>query len=180
MSKEVTQHNTTAKIFHWAMVPLFIGMFAVAYIMMDMAPGDTKWTLYGLHKATGLTLLFLIAARFMWRLVTTVPDLPQGMAAWQKVAAQANVLLLYAVMFGMAGSGVAMSLLGGHGITVFGLFEISPFYINKELAGLAHSAHGYISWVFIGAFVLHILGALYHHFILKDTILRRMWFCQKP
>ena len=169
-------YGLVAKLFHWGMAPLFLGMFVVAYTMMDMAPGDTKWMLYGLHKSSGVVLLFLILFRFAWRLAGDVPSLPHTTAAWQKKAAHANILLLYAVMLGMATTGVAMSLLGGHPISVFGLFEMSSPYLNKDLAKVAHSAHGYISWVFIGSFSLHLLGALYHHFILKDGVLKRMWF----
>lgn len=164
-----------AKILHWGMALLFIGMFVVAYVMMDMAAGDTKWALYGLHKSFGFVLLFLALFRFAWRLMGEIPTFPETMPKWQKRAARANILLLYAVMIGMALSGVSMSLLGGHGITVFELFKISSPYINKEIAGIAHSAHEYISYVFIGSFCLHILGALHHHFVLKDRTLNRMW-----
>lgn len=172
-------YGLIAKIFHWGMAPLFVGMFTVAYIMMNMPPGETKWMLYGLHKSVGVLLLLLILGRFIVRLISEVPALPKEMALWQQKAARTNIILLYAVMFGMAISGTAMSLLGGHGITVFNLYTLSSPYVNKELAGLFHSAHGYISYVFIGSFCLHLAGATYHHFILKDGLLKRMWFTQK-
>tara|TARA_A100000171_G_C2136375_1_gene150580 strand:+ start:2077 stop:2622 length:546 start_codon:yes stop_codon:yes gene_type:complete len=174
--KQEITYGLTAKIFHWSMAPLFIGMFIVAYIMMELSPSDTKWTLYGIHKSVGALLLILITARFLWRLVNQVPDLPNTVPAWQKVLAHANILLLYAVMLGMAGSGMTMSILGGHSVSIFGLIDIPAFYINKEMASLAHSAHGYISYVFIASFSLHVMGAFYHHFILKDNVLQRIWF----
>jgi cytochrome b561 len=37
-------------------------------------------------------------------------------------------------------------------------------------------AHGYIALLLAGFIVLHVLAALYHQFIRKDRLFRRMWF----
>lgn len=169
-----TSYGRGARLFHWVMVPMFIGMFALAYLMMDTAPGEAKWALYGLHKSFGVVLLVLILARFLWRLSTVPPALPSGLSSFQKGMVQINHFLLYAVMFGMACSGVAMSLLGGHGLSLFGVVDIASPYINKDLARLAHTAHEIISYVFMGSVFLHLAGAFYHHFVLKDGLLKRM------
>jgi cytochrome b561 len=36
-------------------------------------------------------------------------------------------------------------------------------------------AHGYLALLLVGFVVLHFLAALYHQFVLKDRLFRRMW-----
>ena len=79
---------------------------------------------------------------------------------------------------------MVMSIIGGHGLEVFGL-EIAAknldpnnlpktMPIDKSIAGFAHDAHEIIGFTIIGALVLHVTGALKHHIIDKDGTLRRM------
>ena len=170
-----TSYGWVARLFHWLMAIVFIGLFGVAYTMMDMGPSDTKWALYGLHKATGMTILGLSMARLWWRLANPVPQLPKTVPSWQIMGANFIHYLLYALMFLMPLSGYLMSVWGSHPISWFGLFTLPMIMLpNKDLAGLAHSAHFFFSYILIGAFSLHVLGALYHHCCLKDRVLTRM------
>lgn len=162
-------------LLHWVIALTFIGLFAVAEIMMEMAPGPDKWQLYGLHKSTGLTLITLVLLRILWRLSGPVPAHPAGMSLPQQLAAHGVHLGLYAAMILMPVSGYIMSMAGGYGITWFGVWAV-PDLIgeNKALGSLAHSVHHYTAWAVYGLFALHVLGALYHHVVQKDDVLTRM------
>ena len=72
--------------------------------------------------------------------------------------------------------GVLASMYGGYGVNVFGIISISGFKIpNTELADRLIDWHTDIVWPMLLIFVAaHIIGALYHQFILKDHILSRM------
>ena len=61
---------------------------------------------------------------------------------------------------------------GGYGVNVFGIISISGFKIpNTELADRLIDWHTDIVWPMLLVFVAaHIIGALYHQFILKDHI----------
>jgi cytochrome b561 len=49
--------------------------------------------------------------------------------------------------------------------------------LPPELADLPQrAAHGIIATLLVALIALHIAAALYHQFILKDGLLRRMWF----
>ena len=37
-------------------------------------------------------------------------------------------------------------------------------------------AHSYLAWLLMGLIALHVLDALYHQFVRKDGVLRRMLF----
>jgi len=67
-------------------------------------------------------------------------------------------------------SGIAMSALSGLPAALFG----SSGY--PTLADLPPRAgHGIAARLIVAAILLHAGAALYHHFVLKDRTLRRMW-----
>jgi len=79
-------------------------------------------------------------------------------------------------MFAMPISGWLMSTAAGHVPTLYGTFEI-PFpgiAKSKSLMEVMALTHYVISWCIIALVSIHILAALKHHFVDKDTILKRM------
>ena len=63
-----------------------------------------------------------------------------------------------------------------HGrILDFGIFELN-FGIKKNRAIFAptEDIHGYLAYALFALAGLHALAALWHHFILHDSVLRRM------
>ena len=179
LKNTIDSYGWLSKLLHWVMTLAIITMFVVAYIMTDM-PGDnpTKGLLYGGHKSVGLTLLVLVVIRFGWRLMNLVPLLPDTMPAWQKFLAHANVLFLYAAILTMTLSGFLMSYYTW-GVPWFGLFTLKAAVTNKEFASLMKDVHEIASYFLIVSFCAHVLAALYHHFVRKDNILRRMWIEKK-
>lgn len=170
----LSSYGHIAKFFHWLMAILFIGMFVVAYIMINISKSDFRYSLYDLHKATGMLLFGLFALRLCWRLFNPKPSLP-NMHHWQRIAAKCNIIVLYALMLLMPVSGFLTSTLGGHDISFYGIFIISPLAHNKSASAFFSDAHEILSYLLIAGFALHIIGSLYHHYILKDDTFRRMW-----
>ena len=85
-------------------------------------------------------------------------------------------------------SGMMMSGAGGHGIYVFGLELVAANYdevsgkaipLNEQLASIGHTLHSSLVPVLIALILLHILGALKHHFIDKDQTISRMFSFKK-
>ena len=167
-------YGSVTKFFHWIMGILIIGIVIAGFIMTRMDPSDTKWFVYGTHKAFGVIILSLIPLRIIWRFLNKHPALPKTVPNWQKTAANANILLLYILMVVMPLSGFIMSYYGGHPINMFGLFSIGTDLKNTELAKTAHFIHMNVSWVIAGSILLHIGAALYHYLILKDTVVQKM------
>ena len=57
----------------------------------------------------------------------------------------------------------------------FGLFSIPALWgPDKELKHLAEDVHEWLSWAIVTLVVLHVAGALKHHFVDRDDVLRRM------
>lgn len=169
-----SQYGILAKSFHWVMFTLFLIMFPLGYIMTSLASSDFKFTLYDFHKATGLILITLIALRLIWRFINVQPGLPNTTPQWQRYAAKLNIILLYLLMCAMPLSGYLTSTLGGHDISFYGLFTLSPLAHNAAASDLFGNVHTYLSFLMLAAFALHLLAAVYHHTVLKDDVLRRM------
>jgi cytochrome b561 len=173
MLKNTTQaYGIIAKSLHWSMAILIVGMFVLAYTMMNLPDSAFKFSLYNLHKSTGLLLWAIFFIRLVWLFTNHQPGITAPV--WQQRAAFWNKVSLYLLMFAMPTTGFFMSTLSGRSVTFFSLFTIEPFTKNPTLGSFFHSAHVYLSYFLIAAFVIHVLGALYHHFILKDDVLKRI------
>ena len=164
-----------AKIFHWLIALGIIGMLTVGLIMVDMDPSPTKKILYSLHKSTGVVILFLVILRLTWRLLNPVPQLPSSLRPWHHHLAKLSPFALYTLMFMMPFSGFTLSEAAGYPIVVYNLFTIPNILPkNLEVAKNAVMVHKYGGFALIGILILHVSAALYHHFILKTNILRRI------
>lgn len=174
LKNDLSNYGSVARIIHWLMAFGIIFMLIIGYYMARFAEPPYKYWCYDLHKATGVVLLALGLIRVWWRLANISPSLPADTPLWQRFAAHTNIFLLYLLLLIMPISGVLMSLLGGWPISVYGLFTIKPVAKLADLSGLFWQAHVWAGYTFVGCFCLHVLGALHHHFIRKDQVLRRM------
>ena len=175
LTNSPTHYGYITRLIHWLMAALFIAMFIIAYIMTNIPKSDFRMSLYDLHKSTGLLLLGLLMIRMTWRYFNIKPDAIHSLPWWQKFTAQMTLVLLYALMLVMPFSGFLTSTLGGHDITIYGILTILPLGHNAAQSAFFAEAHEILSYLLIGFFVLHVLGVLYHHYIMKDATLRRMW-----
>lgn len=127
------------------------------------------------HQTVGFVMLLLAAARLYWRLTHKPPaplaNLPRG----QRIASTITHGTLYLFLLGMPISGYIGLAARGREIPVFGLFNL-PHLVPRsfDLSASAQSLHYYAQFAMYAIVALHILAALYHHFILKDGILQRM------
>ena len=161
-----------AQFLHWFVFAFLVGQITLGFIMGDFE-GDQKWALFDLHKALGMSVILVIVFRLLWRFMSPLPKDPP-MPQWQNESARIVIWVLYFLMIMIPVSGYLMSTLGGHPIKIFDLGVIEPLMKDPELSKIANKAHKYMVWGIIGFASLHILAAFYHHFILKDDVLKRM------
>jgi cytochrome b561 len=168
-------YGRVARLLHWAMAVLLLGMGAVGYWMVGLPPTDDKWWWYGVHKSFGLIVLALSIMRLSWRFLNVVPELSRNLPQWQVMAGRSMVVILYGLMIVMPTTGVLMSFYGGYPIKFFELFTIPAASVkNTFIADMSYTVHGWGFWIMLVAVAVHVGAALYHHFVLKDQVLRRM------
>lgn len=164
-----------ARILHWSMGVLIITMLAVGLYMEDLPNSPDKFELYGLHKSIGVLLLALVIIRFTWRQKNPIPALPHEMPNIIKLGAHVTHGMLYTLMLLMPLIGWGMSSAGGHPVSFFGWFTLPPLVApDKELGSQLAFLHYAGGILLITLILAHVSAAIYHHFIRKDHVLKRM------
>lgn len=156
---------------HWLTAFIILVMLAMGFLMQDLE-GDTRLLAYRLHALGGITVLALTVLRLLWRIPDRKPDLPDDMSGPTRFGARAAHGLLYLVLLGMAGSGVGILILSGLGEILSGA---SSLPVPREFDVAPRQPHEIFAYLLIALLVLHIGAALYHHFVRRDDVLRRMW-----
>lgn len=165
---------------HWVVAIGMIGLLAVGIYMAE----TKSYFLYDWHKSFGVLILFFVVWRILWRMKNGwLQPVSEYSAAEVTLSKVVHWVLIIGTLM-MPISGMMMSGLGGHGIPLFGLEILSEnpdpnnpgkvLAINETLAGAGKAMHGLGGNLIIGAIVLHIAGALKHHFVDKDGTLKRM------
>jgi len=168
------RYTNTAIALHWLLALAIVSSFAVGLYMTSLSFSPTQLRLYNWHKWAGVMILTLSAARLLWRLTHRPPaDLP--MPAWQQRAAHAAHGLLYGLFFAVPLAGWAYSSAAGFPIVLFGVLPLPDFVpVSRELAETIKPFHKWLAYGLAATVVLHVAGALKHHFIDRDALLRRM------
>jgi len=165
-----------ARTFHWIVAVMVLGLFAHGLWMDELGRDQRPFQIW-LHGAVGISLLAIAAAAFVWWLLNVVPAEPPGMPIWQRRAARLAHWGLYALIFGstIAGWALTGTLRQPVAIQLFGFVEV-PQLIGPGSGyhELFEEAHEFLSYLLIALVVVHVAAALYHHFVLRDRVLRRM------
>ena len=169
-----TAYGLPSKILHWSLAFLILGMLGVGLYMVDLPKTPERFPFYLYHKSTGVVVLLLVTLRVLWRWKNIAPDLPKDMPRWQLKAAHVTHTLLYITMFAAPISGITMSLLGGHSISFYGIFTIPALQKVSWAAHLGHTVHELLIYFWVLLLAMHIGAALYHHFVRRDDVLKRM------
>lgn len=178
-----TGFGRIAIFFHWTMAILIAVMLALGLYMTSLPPTDAgTFQLYQLHKSIGFVVLALAVLRIVWRLANPSPKLPEGMAGIEKIAAHLGHVGLYALMFALPLSGWLMVSASPWNIPtiIFDTVHVPHLPVpailgdKAQAEGMLKEVHEYASWFLIALLVAHIGAALKHHFIARDTTLKRM------
>ena len=175
MAVNSTTWNPSLRFLHWVLFLIIAAAIICVLMAGNYERGDPmKGQLMFFHKSFGVTALILMIFWVITRLNAGRPQ-PIGQD-WQLRIAHwvhwAMVILVLALPI----AGLLMSQFAQQSVDVFGLFSI-PVWLDEDKAAAKaiHTIHaGYAGPILIGLVVLHIIGALWHHFIDHDDTLARM------
>ncbi|MGL6312654.1 cytochrome b [Vibrio sp. WXL103] len=161
-------------VLHWLVALAFIGVFGLGLYMVDLPRSPDKFELYAIHKSVGLLILFVAAARIIWRLKEGAIQPASSLPAWQEKLGKAVHGILMLATIAMPLSGILMSIGGGRAIELFGLELIAAGEKMPLLQQSANTVHTFAVNALLVIFALHVAGALKHQLIDKDGTLTRM------
>lgn len=177
MSDLATQYNVPARVLHWVMALLVLGMVPIGFLMLnDNVDRSLRNTMFIMHKNTGTLLLILIAARLIYRRLNPPKLKPVALPPLQEFAAHATHIALYALLVIMPLSGYIRVRAGGFPIEALDAMGI-PALVPKSdaLASVAKAVHLYGSYAIVAIMLMHIGAAAFHGLVRKDGIFSRMW-----
>lgn len=170
--KQVSRYHPLLVTLHWVLAVLIIAALAVGFFGLAATPNSDPQKIGVL--AGGMLILALMVIRFILRMRTSRPAAATtGYPLLDRIA-RISHYGFYVLVLLMAWTGYATAILAGLPAIVFGgsgaplppTFMIYPTRV----------AHGYIAALLAGVIILHVLAAVFHQFVRKDGLFRRMFF----
>ncbi|UQB42148.1 cytochrome b [Thiomicrospira microaerophila] len=161
---------------HWLIALVVFGLFALGLWMTQLDYYSPYYrSAPDLHRSIGLLVVMAMLLRFAWKqLNPKVQPLAQH-ARWETWLARIVHSLMYLLVIGLGITGYMISTAHGQPLMLFDWLAIPAidFGIDyqEELAGDWHERLAWSLMLLVG---IHLLGALKHHFIDKDSTLKRM------
>jgi cytochrome b561 len=162
---------------HWAAGAIILALIAVGWIMvyggLDSA---ATFDLYQQHKSLGFAALALTALRLAARLVSSSPPPPVSPRWERRLAASTQgslyVLTIAAILSGWLLVSTSPLPVPTRFFDLFGVPNIAR--PDPSLFAGAVVAHRVAAWGIALLIALHVAGALKHHFVDGDDVLKRM------
>ncbi len=175
MSFTVLKYNNIQVILHWITALLVIFMLVMGEFVLSKIPNSSLEKPDALkgHMIIGGSLLILTLIRIIWRRMSAQPaHADTGNKLLDKLAVAAHFALNILTLL-VAISGIGIAIQAGLPDIVFGGQGVLPETFHDLLP---RKAHGLLTKLLMFLVVIHVVGALYHQFIVKDNLFKRMWF----
>jgi cytochrome b561 len=169
-------YTSSQKAIHWMVFLLVIGLYGLTYVVDLFPRGDPSSDIvWWLHISFGLLLFALVILRVGLRLLNGAPELPSEMMLFERWLAKVAHLLLYALLAAIPILGILLTWFRGDALSFFSLFTIpAPFSADRATAGFIKELHSLCANLILALAGLHAAAALWHHFVRKDDVLKRM------
>ena len=174
-------YRPAARFLHWLVAGLIVFQVTAGVVMVYKGPENNIWArlsdalrLWDVHKLLGLVILALVLVRLAYRVTRGTPPEEPTLAIWQRevsrlVHAWIYFLLILVPVLGWLGVSLYPALVVFDHITIPAL--MAPDQPTSEAVLKAHV----IAVVTLIALVaVHVAAALFHYFIRRDGVLRRM------
>ena len=170
-----TEWGTLSKALHWLIAIAIFVLIYYGLLQSDMDRGPERDEVRFLHASLAVGVFALMLLRVVWRWLGKVPEHPPGSPRLQVLVAELAHWALYLAVFAQLVSGAMVVATDGKPLPFFGLFSVPlPVAENHDAHEFWEEVHE-VAWVVLAVLiVVHIVGALYNHFILKNDVLRRM------
>ena len=169
-----TRYNAVTRWIHWLTALLVVATFILGPEDLDEAEnlvGD--WSVQ-VHETLGLVVFGLSVFRIVWMLFFQ-PRLHIPMSAIMSISAKTLQAALYLLLLAVPLTAVFGIWLNGDALNLFGNTRIMPPFTTMKTTGeLLLDLHSVLADLLMWLAGVHAGAALFHHYILKDTVLKSM------
>lgn len=172
-------------VLHWLGAAIIFVLLVHGWWITHLAPGPGPARLanFTWHGALGYDFLVLLVVRLVWRWLNPVPALPSDLKRWERYAAHVGHAGLYVMMFAatLVGRALAGTMRTPLQKDLFD-FTVPLIYTSHDRAihETLEDTHRILAYLLAALVVVHILGALRHHFYKRTNILMRMVTIGRP
>ncbi len=159
MAKQVTGYSRIQIALHWVIALLIIVQITSKNSIKDVnalinkgQEVDVMPLLANFHIYSGMLILLLALWRIYLRVTRGAPPPPENAVLLEKISKLVNLLIYI---------GIIMMPITGMGIW-YGGDDYTPVF------------HAWYKFAFIGAVLLHIATSVYHQWVLKNGLIKRM------
>jgi len=175
MTAVVTRYHPLWVAAHWLTAILIaISLFGGITVLRNMPNTDPeKIPMPAAHAISGIVILLLLLTRLLMRWGSDKPPPVAESNPWLRRLRKTVHVLLYVIAIAMVSTGLGM--VGPTGVlpVLFG----APGQLPADFWEFApRQGHFFFSRLLLSLVLLHIAAALYHQFVRRDSLLRRMWF----
>ena len=170
-SKE--KYGLISIIFHWLMALIIVITFILGLNLKYNY--QYYYEVLILHNSLGITILLLAIFRIAWKFINIKPSPLPNKKLLMKLATLTHILF-YIFFFALPLSGYLLTNLQGDIVSFYGIDLPEILQSNNDFKYYTHIVHDLLGNILLVIFSLHVLGALYHHFVIRDNTLRRITF----
>ncbi|KFA59200.1 hypothetical protein A9G48_08175 [Gilliamella sp. wkB18] len=127
--------------------------------------------IYLLHKSFGIVIVVLTVWRILVVIFESSPNLLSNDNRLLKILSKSVQGFIYIFLLIVPISGYLMS---SRDFNVFGVISIPAIDMPNKFYTFFYNTHILTSFIFMILLLLHVIGAMYHYFFLKDKVLQSM------
>ena len=168
-----SRYGLISIVFHWIMALIIIVTFLLGLNLKYNY--QYYYEILKLHNSFGITIFLLAIFRITWKFINIQPARLPNKKIFMKLATF-NHIFFYILFFMMPITGYLLTNLQGDIVSFYGVGLPEIIESNRDFKNYTHIIHDLLGNILLILFGLHVLGALYHHYLIKDNTLRRITF----
>jgi cytochrome b561 len=173
---EHSQKQPAATIaFHWATVIAIVIAVAAVYLRDAVEDKAARAMLLELHRQLGILVLLSVPLRQVARYLVGHRDLSAGVPAILRWGARLAHGMLYAFLLTIPLIGWALTSAHATDLRLFELVSLPSLVApDSDLADELADYHAWLAYGLMALVFVHALAALWHHYLLRDSVLVAM------
>ena len=164
------QYSTRTAVFHWLIFLLVAAALLLGHYLADEASAAQKMSLLPVHFLIGDAILLLTVLRIYFRKKDGEPAPANANPLLNKIAAATHGLLNLSLI-GVAITGMVTVVSSG---VIEVLKKGDPTLLPDFEKVRAREVHELFIGVMVVLVAFHFAAALYHQFVVKDNLMRRI------
>jgi len=170
---DTSRYDPVARSLHWLVVVLVVAQFILGWNMPDVQADTKPINLIAAHLIVGVALVAAMICRLAWRFTHRPPD--SELSPILNMMSSITHFALYGLLIAVPLLGWINASSNGWAVTLLWIIPLPALAPTGVSWGDAiGDLHGTLSWILFGVICLHVLAALVHRFVMRDSVIERM------